>query len=235
MMLLPEDVVETNSDDMDFVSGKGCPSIESTWPGGYIYTMYKTQRRSSKWQRHYLWNLLTSAAFQFKLTGWGEKKIEKAVAHLWMHTITLFIQEIRAAIAEKKYWCYHDLSLMTVCTFGWKKSLTIFFVCISFFCSCLYLPLQETPGFTLHLFLLSACSFSYSPSSLLICCRSSLLSQSVFFCLLLRSFFLLELLLLLLEKITSHEVTHLRLDFFLSNTHNTQTNPVTMLWMCIKV
>lgn len=150
---------------MDFVSGKGCPNIESTRPGGYIYTMYKTQRRSSKWQRHYLWSLLTSAAFQFKLTGWGEKKIEKAVAHLWMHTITLFIQEIRAAIAEKKYWCYHDLSLMAVCTFGWKKSLTIFFVCISFFCSCLYLPLQETPGFTLHLFTSSAFSlffFSFS-------------------------------------------------------------------------
>lgn len=105
-----------------------------------------------------------------------------------MHAITLFIQEIRAAIAEKKYWCYHDLSFMTVCTFGWKKTLTIFFVCISFFCSCLYLPLQETPGFTLHLFTSSAfslCSFSHSPTSLLICCRSSLLSRSVSFCLLL--------------------------------------------------
>lgn len=116
-------LVETNSDDMDFVSGKGCPSIESTWPGGYMYTMYKTQRRSSKWQRHYLWNLLTSAAFQFKLTGWGEKKIEKAVAHLRMHTITLFIQEIRAAIAEKKYWCYHDLSLSWLCVHLVGKSL----------------------------------------------------------------------------------------------------------------
>lgn len=136
--------------------------------------------------------------------------------------------------SEKKYWCYH-LSFRTVCAFGWKKSLSVFhfFLFISplfSVCSCLYLPLQETPGFTLHLFTSSAFSlFFFSFPYLSLCRRSSLLSRSVSFCLLLRSFFLLELLLLLLEKITSHELTHLYLDFFLSITFNPQSYPVTML------
>lgn len=138
------------------------------------------------------------------------------------------------------------ISLSGLCVHLVGKSLWQYFLSVFHFflfisplfsvCSCLYLPLQETPGFTLHLFTSSAFSlFFFSFPYLSLCCRSSLLSRSVSFCLLLRSFFLLELLLLLLEKITSHELTHLYLDFFLSITFNPQSYPVTMLWLCIKV